>query len=65
MNKWTALTIVFGLLSFGAVQETWRIMTSHDSDIAGDRQGLFIMAAVITTGMVAATIIFWIKSTKK
>ena len=65
MNKWKVLAIVFALLTFGAVQETFRIFTSADADIADNRTGLMPMAIILTAGFAVLTIVFWVKSTKR
>lgn len=64
MNKWKGLAILFAILSFGALQESWRIFTSSDADIADNRIGL-IPVAIIGTGLfVFFAIRFWMKSSR-
>jgi hypothetical protein len=65
MNKGKGLAIVFSLLSFGAIQETFRIFTSPDADIADNRTSLIPMAIIITGFIIFLAIRFWIKSSKK
>lgn len=64
MNKWTGLAILFTLFCFGAIQESWRIFTSSEADIAANRSELIVIASVITGGLIFCTIIFWQKSSK-
>lgn len=65
MTKWTGLAILFSLLSFGAVQETFRIFTSSDADIADNRSSLMPMAVIITGVFIFFAIKFWIKSSNQ
>ena len=65
MNKWKGLAILFSLLSFGAMQETFRIFTSSDSDIADNRTSLMPMAVIITGVIIFFTIKFWLKSSNQ
>ncbi len=65
MNKWKALAILFSLISLGAIQETFRIFTSSDSDIADNRSSLIPMTIVITGLFIFFTVRFWIKSSKQ
>jgi len=48
MNKWKVLAILFSLASLGAVQETFRIFTSSDADIADNRSSLIPMGIIVT-----------------
>ena len=64
MNKWKGLAILFSLLSFGAIQETLRIFTSSDVDIADNRTSLMPMTVIITGLFIFLSIRFWIKSSK-
>lgn len=65
MNKWKALSILFFVLTLGAVSEAMRIFNSTDEDIANDRTFLSIMAIVITGIFVFLAVMFWRKSAKK
>ena len=65
MNKWKGLAVLFSLLSFGAIQETFRIFTSSDSDIADNRTSLMPMAVVMTGVIIFFTIKFWLKSSNQ
>ena len=65
MNKWKGLAILFSLLSFGAIQETFRIFTSSDSDIADNRISLMPIAVVMTGVIIFFTIKFWLKSSNQ
>ncbi len=37
MSKWKFLAILFTLITFGALKETYRIITSSDYDISSNR----------------------------
>ena len=65
MTKWKGLAILFSLLSFGAIQETLRIFTSSDADIADNRSSLMPMAVIITGVFVFFAIKFWLKSSNQ
>jgi hypothetical protein len=62
MNKWKALAILFTLISFGVLKETYRIFTSSDQDIASNRPELKIMGVTITIIVIFFTIRFWKKA---
>lgn len=64
MNKfiYKILSIVFCFISFGAISETLRIITSSDIDIAQDRTSLTIMAIFLTSLMLFLAVFFWKKS---
>jgi hypothetical protein len=65
MNKWKGLAILFSLLSFGAVQETYRIFTSDAPDIVRNRTELMPFASIMTVVFIFLAIRFWNKSGKK
>lgn len=65
MNKWKWLAILFSLLSFGAIQETFRIFTSSAPDIANNRTSLVPMAVIMTGVIVFFAIKFWLKSSNQ
>jgi len=65
MNKWKGLAIVFSLLSFGAIQETFRIFTSLDQDIADNRASLMPMSVILTGLIIFFAIKYWLKSSKQ
>ena len=65
MNKRKWLAIIFSLLSFGAIQETFRIFTSPNSDIADNRTSLMPLAVIMTGVIVFFTIKFWLKSSNQ
>jgi len=65
MNKWKALAVLFMLISFGAIRETYRIFTSSDRDIAPNRPELIIMAILLTAVIIFFTIRFWKKASDK
>ena len=62
MNKWKGLAILFSILSFGAIKETFRIFTSSDADIADNRKSLIPMAVILTGLFIFLAIRFWRKS---
>jgi hypothetical protein len=62
MNQAKVLAIVFSVLSFGSLQETFRIFTSSDSDIAQNRDGLIPVAIIMTGLFIFLAIWFWLKS---
>lgn len=65
MNKWKGLALLFSVLSFGAIQETFRIFTSSDADIADNRNSLMPMALIITGLFIFLAIRFWLKSSNQ
>lgn len=65
MNKWKGFAILFCVLSFGAIQETIRIFTSSDADIADNRTSLIPMAVIITGLFIFLAVRFWRKSSKQ
>lgn len=65
MNRWKGLAILFSLLSLGAIQETFRIFTSSDPDIANNRTSLMPMGVAITGFFIILAIRFWNKSSKQ
>ena len=65
MNKWKGLAILFSLISFGAIQETFRIFTSSDADIADNRTFLMPMGVIMTGLFIFLAIKFWRKSSKQ
>ncbi len=62
MGKHKVFAIIFGLISFGAISELFRIITSNDSDIASQKLYLTIMAFIITILLLYLTRYFWKKS---
>ena len=65
MNKWKAFAVLFTVISFGAIQDTFRIFTASDADIAENRGSLMPMAVIITGLFIFLSIKFWIKSSKE
>jgi hypothetical protein len=65
MNKWKALAILFSLISLGALQETFRILTSSEPNIADNRTSLIPMAIIITGVFIFLAFKFWKKSSKQ
>ena len=61
MNKYKLIAIFFGLISFGAISELFRIITSNDSDISSQKLYLAIMAFIITIILLYLTRYFWRK----
>lgn len=66
MNKtlYKILAFILGIMSLGAMSETYRIMTSSAPDIAPQRTNLTIMAFVFLIGFILGTRYFWNKSKK-
>jgi tRNA splicing ligase len=64
MKKYKIISILFLLFTIGAVQETFRILTSNDEDIANNRDSLIPMSIILTTISAILTILFWWKSQK-
>lgn len=62
INFWKVLAIILGILSVGAIQETSRILTSMDADIAHKRSSLIPMAFVMTTAFIVGALYCWRKS---
>lgn len=65
MNIWKGLAILFTILSFGAIQETLRIFTSSNSDIADNRSSLIPMVVIMSGLFIFLAIRFWRKSSKQ
>ena len=65
MNKWKGLAILFSLLSFGAINETFRIFKSSDSDLADNRSSLIPMAIILTGLFIFFAMRFWRKSSNQ
>ncbi len=66
MNKpfYKIIAVILGIMSLGAMSETYRIMTSNALDIAPQRTYLTIMAFVFLIGLLLGTRYFWNKSKK-
>ncbi len=62
MTKWKNLAIVFTIVTFGIVQDTFRIFTSSDADIADNRTELILLSLVVTGVFIFFTIRFWRKA---
>lgn len=65
MTNYKGLAILFSVLSFGAVKETFRIFTSSDADIVANRTSLMPMSVIITGAFVFFAIKCWIKSSNQ
>jgi len=67
MNKtlYTLLAFLFGLMSLGAISESYRIMTSSAPDIAPQRIYLTVMTLTMTAFMLTLTRYFWRKGKNK
>lgn len=61
MNQWKLFSIILALFTFGAIQETARIVTSDDLDIAMQRTQLTIIAVIITIMLAFFSIKLWVK----
>ncbi len=57
--------IIMTVISFGAVEETFRIFTSGDPDIASNRLGLLILGVLASISFIILAIYFWIKDSTK
>ncbi len=57
MNKWKGPALLFTLLSFGALRESWIIFKSND-------QGMIFFAIVMTGILVLLAIWFWRKAAR-
>jgi hypothetical protein len=64
MNKWKIFAIILALITFGAINETLRIMTSKDLDIAMQRTELTIMSVIFTIVLAFFTIKLWLKGSQ-
>ena len=62
MNKWKGLAILFTLLSIGALQETYRILTSNAPDIAQNRRELIPVGVIISGIFVSGAARCWYKA---
>ena len=62
MTKWKTLAIVFSLITLGILNETFRIFTSSDADIAENRTELIVMAIIGFGVFIFLTIKFWRKA---
>ena len=62
MNKWKILAIVFSVLSFGAVSETFSILTSTT---ISNKTDLMLIAAAFTCTLILLSIFFWVKASKQ
>jgi hypothetical protein len=65
MNRNKILSVIFAVFTFGAIQESFRIFTSHAPDIANNRSSLIPMAVIITAVFAWLALLFWKRSTKK
>lgn len=65
MNRNKVLAILFAALTFGALQEAFRIFTSNAPDIASNRNELIPMAVIITGVFAWLALLFWKKSLRK
>lgn len=65
MNRNKVLAILFAVLTFGALQEAFRIFTSSAPDIAGNRSELIPVAVIITGVFAWLALLFWKKSLRK
>ncbi len=55
MNKWKGLALLFTILSFGALRESWLLFKRHD-------RGMIPVAIIMTGIVVFLAIRFWIKA---
>jgi hypothetical protein len=66
MNKsfYKFLAILLTLILFGSINETLRIISSNEKDIASQRIYLIIMALIISSLIIYLINVFWKKSQK-
>jgi hypothetical protein len=62
MKSHKGLAILFLFLTYGAFQETYRILTSSAPDISNNRSLLIPIAFSITAVFLILAIRFWIKT---
>lgn len=62
MNRYKAIAIFFVILTFGALQETYRVFTSSAPDIAENRTWLMQVGIIIPCVFLYLAIRFWRKS---
>lgn len=62
MNTYKIFAVIFGLISLGSLNETFRVMTSVEPDIANNRASILPIAIILTFAFVYLTIRFWKKS---
>lgn len=62
---WKIGAVIFALISFGAIQETFRICTSSAPDIAPQRGQLMIISFIMTGFFITVAILFWRASKDK
>jgi len=65
MDRNKILAIVFSVLSFGSLQETFRIFSSTDLDIGKTRSELIPLAVIMSGIFIFFAIRFWLKSGDK
>jgi hypothetical protein len=65
MNFWKIFAILLAVFSLGALNETSRILTSQDIDIAENRASLIPMSFFMTSIFIFGTIYCWRKSKQK
>ncbi len=64
-NRAKPIAIILTLFSFGTMNETYRIFTSNDADIANNRASLIPTAVGLTIVAVFFAIWFWNKAAKE
>lgn len=64
MNTYKILAIFFAVFTVGAINETFRIFSSNEADIAENRSSLIPMSIGISLISLLATLYFWKKSKK-
>jgi hypothetical protein len=63
MNYKKILAVIFGVLSLGALQETYRVLTSQvDQDIVEHRPSLILISVPITSLFIYLAFRYWKKS---
>jgi hypothetical protein len=64
MNYKKVLSILFFVLTFGAIKEALRVFTSSDPDIIENRSWLLPMSVIIPVLFFYSGIRYWRKSSK-
>lgn len=64
VKRYRSIAIVLTLFTLGSINETHRILTSSDVDIAENRASLIPMAITITAIAIFFTIRFWNKASR-
>lgn len=61
MNKWKFFAILFTFISIGGIKETYRIITTQESELGTEKSFAIPMAVILTSVIIFFTIRFWKK----